>query len=265
MASLLSIIFMGLNMLKQIETTLKQLRLTKPLILNITNYVTMDIMANGLLALGATPLMSVCDDELTELIQLAHTVNINIGTLDLELIYRCDLAANLAKQYQKPVILDPVGAGASRIRTETAKHLLPFANIIRGNASEILSLTNEPANTKGVDTTHHVTQVKQHALQLAHQYQNTIVVSGAIDYITNGSDEAEVTFGSPLMTLVTGMGCTLTAIIAAFHAIIQDPFQASVLATHYFGWCGELAATTCDHPGSFRIQFIDALHSEVFS
>jgi len=239
---------------------INQLRKRKPLILCLTNYVTMDLMANSLLALGAAPLMSVCDHELEALIKLSQAIMINLGTLDKAFIERSELAIQLAKHDQKPIVLDPVGAGASLLRTETARAFMPHADIIRGNASEILALTDNQAKTLGVESTHLTEQAEQAASTLATQLNNTIVVSGQVDLITDGKQTVKLAVGSPLMSLVTGMGCTLTAVIAAFRSILSDSFEASKLASNYFGLCGERAEHQTKHPGSFRSQFIDELY-----
>lgn len=248
-------------MLKTIDTLLLALRKKKPLILHLTNYVTMDFLTNSLLAIGAAPMISTCDAELEELIHLSECVNLNIGTLDDVFIARCHEAIRLAKLAHKPIILDPVGAGSSRIRTETAQALMKHADIIRGNASEIISLYNKEGKTLGVESLNTTEEAKDIAIQLARDYGSTIVVSGKVDFITNGKDETESHFGSPLMTHVTGMGCALTGVIAAFRSLIPSSFESAQLAVSYFGLCGSLAEKKAKHPGSFRTTFLDLLHS----
>lgn len=247
-------------MIAQLEETLQLLRQRKPLILNLTNTVTMDFMANALLALGAAPLMCTSDSELEELICISNCLNINIGTLDEAFIARAQKAVKLAKHHHKPIILDPVGAGASKLRTESAKTLLAYVDIVRGNASEIIALKNMASNTHGVESRHTTYDAKDIAREIAKHYQCTVVVSGAIDFITNGPKENENIWGSPLMALVTGMGCTLTASIAAFKSIVSDSFESAQLATYYFGFCGQLAAERVNTPGAFRTAFIDELY-----
>lgn len=251
-------------MLKLIKTALNKLKSDKPLILNLTNYVTMDFMANAQLALGAAPIMSVCDDELEELLRIASSINMNIGTLDEAFITRCHKTADIVKQYHKPIVLDPVGVGSTKIRTQTAKSLIEYADIVRGNASEIISLIAPNSKTFGVESTNTTIQAKDAARELAHRYKITVVVSGAIDFITDGMREADITFGSSLMPLVTGMGCTLTAVIAAFAGVSDDFFISAKLATTYFGLCGQLVGKNAKHPGAFRADFIDALHRADF-
>lgn len=247
-------------MINLIQTARSNIKEKKPIVLCLTNYVTMDFMANSLLALGAAPIMSCDDHELEELINISHSVYLNIGTLDNAFITRCHKAALIAKSCGKPVILDPVGAGASFIRTQGAQTLMPFADIIRGNASEIMSLIDMQTTTAGVESTQTTHVAKESADALAKQLDCTVVVSGQEDYITNGKQQASLHGGSPLMPLITGMGCTLTAVIAAFRGVLPDSFQAGLLATAYFGMCGELAEQKSTLPGSFKTAFMDALY-----
>ena len=251
-------------MLHDLEKAVSQLRLTKPLVLCLTNYVTMDFMANCLLSLGAAPIMTHDERELDELVRICHTVNLNIGTLDVSFIGRTQTTMELAQKYSKPVILDPVGAGASHLRTTSSRALMTSASIIRGNASEILALVDNVNKTLGVESTHQVSDAQQSSIMLAKHLQNTVVISGEQDFVTDGQREDHLAFGSSLMPLVTGMGCTLTAIIAAFKAVINDSYQAARLATAYFSLCGSLAANKTDKPGSFRTFFIDELFAADF-
>ena len=246
-------------MIDQIELNIKKLREKKPLILNLTNNVTMDFIANVLLAVGAAPIMTQCDDELEELVIMASSININIGTLDEAFIFRCNKALALAEKYNRPVILDPVGAGASAIRTSVARNYTNHSDIIKGNASEIIALA-ENSTTLGVESIHSTHQAKDAAKLLAVKNSCVVIVSGPVDFITDGKREAELSFGSSLMPLVTGMGCSFAAVVAAFKAVIDDPFESAKIATAYFGICGQLAAINTSSPGSFRVTFIDQLH-----
>ncbi len=247
-------------MLNKIKACLETLRDQKPVILNITNIVTMDFMANALLALGAAPIMSVDESEFDELIQLAAAVNINIGTLDNPFIKRCLTAIKIAKHYQKPIILDPVGVGASQLRTQAGLALIDHADIIKGNASEILALHQAHHKTYGVDAIHTTDQATQAANALAKRHQCVVVVSGDTDVITDGEQQHRVTFGHPLMAHITGMGCTLTAVIAAFSAVEQYYIDSAYVATTYFGLCGTLAGEIATSPGTYRSIFIDTLY-----
>lgn len=250
------------EMIEKIEGAVHCLRERKPVILNLTNVVTMDFMANCLLALGAAPIMSVFQSEMEELVALCSAININIGTLDQSFIERTEAILALAQKYHKPIVFDPVGAGATQIRTAISQKLLPHAAIIRGNASEIIALGGAVSRTKGVESVHSTDDAKQVALDLALQYKSTVMVSGPVDFITDGgARQLQVPYGTSLMSLVTGMGCALTAVIAAFRAVNDDSFEAGTIAAHYFAICGEQAAKNTPHPGTFRMHFIDRLHA----
>ncbi len=248
-------------MIEKIQGCLERIKETKPLILNITNYVTMDFMANSLLALGAAPIMSEDLDELEELGALASSINLNIGTLNAQFLER---ASRLVKIQNKPIILDPVGAGATKSRTKAALEFLPHARIIRGNASEIMALHTNHNKTLGVESTHGSEEAIEAAKALSSKHKLVVAISGATDIVVDNSRTQSLSFGSSLMPCVVGMGCTLTAVIAAFHAVENDSFQAALLGTAYFGLCGEQAAQKTKTPGSFKTAFIDSLYDPDF-
>ncbi|MFC3908659.1 hydroxyethylthiazole kinase [Legionella dresdenensis] len=245
---------------EQLHNALSVLRARKPLVLSLTNQVTMDLMANSLLALGAAPLMSNAFEEAGELLALSQALNINIGTLNSSFGQDALQTAKLANADNIPVILDPVGAGASQLRTFTAQSLMPHVSIIRGNASEILALADEINTTRGVDAEAEVRQATEVATRLTLN-QRTIVVSGAVDFVTDGSEAFFLPFGSRLMTRVTGMGCTLTAVIAAFAGSGFSLYQAALYGTAYFGLCGMATESKTLMPGTFRQLFIDQLYN----
>lgn len=248
-------------MLEKVKSVHTKLRQTKPLVLCLTNYVSMDFVANSLLSSGGAPLMSADPREFEDLIKISHALYINIGTLDEAFIKGALKAANIAKRYAKPIVLDPVGSGASSLRTQAATELIHFSDIVRGNASEILSLFKEEFQTEGgVESTHDVDEAKETAKKIALRYGCTVVTSGEVDFLTDGKEKKDLHYGSPLMGKVTGMGCSLTAVIAAFRAIISNSFEASLVGTAYFGLCGQVAAKKQKKPGAFRTAFIDELH-----
>jgi hydroxyethylthiazole kinase len=246
-------------MIEQIKSSLSLLREKKPLVLCLTNYVTMDFIANSLLALGAAPLMSESIEEIEELVSISHALYLNIGTLNNEFLERAVFAAKIANSLNKPVILDPVGAGASKLRTSAALALLPLANIVRGNASEIISLSGARASTKGVESSHPVEQAMTIGNTLAQDLAKVIVISGPKDFITNGKQSQTLPFGSSLMPLITGMGCTMAAVLSAFVSDNSNHFQAAIHATAYFGLCGQLAQQQSEVPGTFKQAFISNL------
>ncbi|MFB2836901.1 hydroxyethylthiazole kinase [Floridanema evergladense] len=239
------------------------IRETTPLIHNITNYVVMNNTANALLALGASPVMAHALNEVEEMVNLAAALVINIGTLNDDWIAAMETAMLFAKQQKKPIIFDPVGAGATNYRTETTRKLLNIATptVIRGNASEIAAISNQNITTKGVDSTQDSQTVVRVAQTLANLYQCTIVISGAVDFIVSKERIFQIKNGHPLMTKVTGMGCTATALTGAFLAVNSDATIAATHAIAVMGIAGEIAAEKSAGPGTLQLNFLDALYN----
>jgi hydroxyethylthiazole kinase len=172
-------------------------------------------------------------------------------------------AGKKASELGTPIILDPVGSGATPLRTDSAKKIIDQTDVsvIRGNASEILSLRQAASKTKGVDSIHSVEEAARAATLLARELDTTLAITGPVDLVTDGSRVVRVANGHPLMGYVTGTGCTATAIIGAFLAVDSDPLSATATALAYFGLAGEVAARHASAPGSFMIQMIDALYA----
>ncbi len=243
---------------------LKRVRQRKPLIHNITNFVVMNYTANVLLACGASPVMAHAAEEVEEMVSRAGALVLNIGTLTPSWVEAMLRAGKRANEVNVPVILDPVGAGATRLRTASARRLMDGISIrvIRGNASEILSLAGEkPASAiKGVDSVHTVDEVAEAATVLAGKLKTTLAVTGAVDLITDGERVFRVMNGHEMMSRVTGTGCAATVMIGAFLAVDPNPLEAATTSLAYFGLAGEKAAANSAGPGSFQIAILDALY-----
>jgi hydroxyethylthiazole kinase len=211
------------EMARKAAENLRRVREKKPLVHSITNYVVMNYTANALLACGASPVMAHAAEEVEEMVSLAGALVLNIGTLSLPWVEAMLKAGKRANALHVPVILDPVGAGATRLRTDSAKRLIGGISIqvIRGNASEILSLGGEKsgARTKGVDSVHTVDQAAETAMALARELRTTLAITGAVDLITDGERVCRVMNGHEMMGRVTGTGCTATVMIGAFLAV----------------------------------------------
>lgn len=252
------------DMAKKAAESLRRVRERKPLVHNITNFVVMNYTANALLACGASPVMAHAAEEVEEMVSLAGALVLNIGTLSPPWIQAMLKAGKKANALHVPVILDPVGAGATRLRTDSARRLIEELSIqvIRGNASEILSLAREESGsrTKGVDSVHTVDQVTETAVALARDLKTTLAITGAVDLITDGVRICRVMNGHEMMSHVTGTGCTATVIIGAFLAVNSDPLEAATQGLSYFGLAGEKAAAEALGPGSFQIALLDALY-----
>lgn len=237
------------------------IREQRPLVHNITNYVAMSLAANSLLAIGASPLMSFFEEEMSEIVGISSALAINIGCLDAAQISAMHTSARKAHELGKAWVLDPVGAGASKVRTQTALDLLSLYHptVLRGNASEILCLAGQSIKSKGVDSTDKSADAVEAAKLLARRYGCVVSVSGETDYITDGTSVNTIRNGSPLMPMVSAMGCTATAVTAAFAAVNPDPMQAASNAMALMGISGQLAAGKCGGSGSLPVAFIDEL------
>jgi len=240
-------------------STVEGLRSRSPLVHNITNFVAMDLAANVLLAVGASPVMAHAQEEVADMVAIAGALAINIGTLEPEWVVAMELAADKAVSLRKPWVLDPVGAGATRYRDATLRTLVgKLPTVIRGNASEILALRGQSA-ARGVDSANASTDALGVARSLAKELGSVVAVTGAVDYVTDGKRLAAIGNGHPLMGRVTATGCGLTALVGATLGLGLSPFDATVHAIALYGIAGELAAEGAEGPGSFRVRFLDKL------
>ena len=241
---------------------LQEGRRVGPLVHNITNYVAMDVTANALLALGASPAMVHSTEEVEDFVGLAHALVVNIGTLSPAWVQAMESAVERAVEQGKPWVLDPVGAGATAYRTRVSRDLARRRPaVVRGNASEILAVAGAVAErTKGVDSVHSSDNALEVARELARELGTVVAVTGAVDFVTDGERVLSVANGDPMMTRVTALGCTASAITAAFLAVEPDAVLAAAEALAVLGLCGEIAARAADGPGSLRWRLLDALH-----
>lgn len=250
---------MKLNVWKDVET----IREKSPLIHNITNFVVMNNTANALLSLGASPVMAHAIEEVADMAAIASALVINIGTLSEHWIEAMKIAMQTAKLRKIPIVIDPVGAGATKFRTATVKDLFAIAHptVIRGNASEIMALVDKDIQTKGVDSNHSSDLALIAAQNLATQYNCIVVVSGVTDIITDGKQTIYIENGDLMMPKVTGLGCTATALTGAFCAIDSNYLEACANAMATMGICGQLAVQNSNGPASLQMNFIDMLYN----
>ncbi|SJL82574.1 hydroxyethylthiazole kinase [Vibrio palustris] len=246
-------------LVEQITQALTAVREQKPLVVNITNFVVMNNTANALLAIGASPIMAHSKQEMAEMMSFAGALVINIGTLDSDWIPRMSFAVEQANIHNKVVVLDPVGCGASSLRTATAREIARLAKklIIRGNASEIIALACEQAKSKGVDALNSSDSAVSAARFLVTEYDASVVISGEADYVVTHTHTVRLNNGHALMPYVTGMGCTLTALTAAFAAVGDT---SGVAAAAVLGVAGEMAAEQARGPGSLQMTLLDELY-----
>jgi hydroxyethylthiazole kinase len=243
-------------------TALTRLRERRPLVQNITNYVAMDVSANVLLALGASPAMVHAAEEAADFTSISDALVVNIGTLSPPWVQAMHLAAERANTLGKPWVLDPVGAGATPYRTQVAVDLLRRQpTIVRGNAAEIMALGGAAGTRQqGVDSRETADQASDTAMSIARTFGVVVSVTGPVDLITNGSSTYRVANGHFLMPMVTGLGCAVSAVTAAFAATEPDPVMAATAALAVYGLAGERAADGAQGPGTLRARLMDALY-----
>jgi hydroxyethylthiazole kinase len=240
---------------------LSAIRNSAPLVHNMTNIVVANVTANALLAIGASPAMVENTEEAAELASVAGALVVNLGTLSPDWAAAMRLAAQSAFAAERPWLLDPVAVGALGYRTKLALDLLRYRPaIIRGNASEIAALAGQATGGKGVDSTLSSDAAMEAATALARDCGAVVIVSGAVDYVTDGSRVVGIANGHPIMTRVTGMGCTASAIGGAYLAVTEDRFLAAVLAMVTMGVAGEVAYAKAPTPAAFQTAFIDTLY-----
>jgi len=240
------------------------LRAKRPLVHNITNFVVMNFTANVLLALGASPVMAHAVEEVEDFAGMAQSLVINIGTLDASFVAAMHLAAARAGKQNVPWILDPVGAGATRYRTDTAQALIARGPaVIRGNGGEILALAGEvdAGASKGVDSLADSDSALEAARRLAARTGAVVAVTGARDFVVTADRVETVDGGHVMSQQVTGTGCAATAAIGAFLGV-APPFEAAVHGLTAMKRAAAAAASKAEGPGSFAVQLIDAIAAD---
>jgi hydroxyethylthiazole kinase len=239
---------------------LRLVRERKPLVHQITNYVVMNETANATLALGALPVMAHAREEVAEMARIAGALVLNIGTLSPHWVESMLIAGTAANEAGVPVVLDPVGAGATTYRTETAKRILDHVDVavLRGNAGEVATLVGVEAEVRGVESIAAGDDAASIARAAASTLGVVASVTGPVDHVSDGKRVSAIANGDPLLAAVTGTGCMSSAITGCFLAI-AEPYDAAVSALVAFGVAGEDAARGANGPGSFHVALYDAL------
>lgn len=249
-----------------IWSDLEAVRAQAPLVHSITNFVVMNFNANALLALGAAPVMAHAHEEVADMVAIAQALVLNIGTLEPDWISAMQLALRAAQAKGIPVVLDPVGAGATPYRNQALQALLQTGapSVLRGNGSEIMSVAGLAAATKGVDSAASSHEAVGAAQALARDWGSVVCVSGATDHVVAADGRhAALSNGHPWMTRVTGVGCSASALIGAFAAVQPDRWRATVSAMACLGVVGELAVERTQAAGAgvgrLQIELLDGL------
>lgn len=246
---------------QDLAVVLEQVREKKPLILSLTNSVVQNFTANMLLAVGAAPVMLNDAAESAQLLNVcANGLLVNVGTLTPAQAEQMRTAVRAALAAGVPWVLDPVAVGLLDFRTGVCREMLAMSpSLIRGNASEIMALAGEAAGGRGTDTTEESSAAVQAARKLARQCDCTVLVTGPVDYVTDGERLLALGNGDPLMTRVTGVGCAMGALAAACVAVAPDAFTGAAVCAAILGIAGERAAARCPRPGSFAPALLDEL------
>ena len=242
--------------------TLRELRERKPLVHQITNYVVMNETANATLALGALPVMAHAREEVEQMAGLASALVLNIGTLSEHWIEAMLLAGRAARARGIPVVLDPVGAGATAYRTEAARRILDAVEVtvLRGNAGEVATLVGAEAEVRGVESIASGIEPAELARAAARRLGVVASVTGPVDHVSDGETVLAIANGDALLAAVTGTGCMSSALTGCFLAAKpQEPLAAAAEALAAFGVAAEDAAAGAAGPGTFHARLYDAL------
>jgi hydroxyethylthiazole kinase len=242
---------------------LRRMRELRPLVHQITNFVVMNETANATLAIGALPVMAHAPEEVVEMASMAGALVLNIGTLSTEWVASMIVAGHAANAAGVPVVLDPVGAGATRLRTVSSRRILDevVVGVVRGNAAEVASLVGRSAEIRGVESIGAGDEGGDLASAAARALGCVVAVTGAIDAVSDGSTTYAVANGDPLLAMVTGTGCMASALTGCFAAVSEGALlDGAVSALVALGVAGEDAALNSRGPGSFHVALYDALH-----
>jgi hydroxyethylthiazole kinase len=241
--------------------SLRKLRERKPLVHQITNYVVMNETANATLALGALPVMAHAREEVEEMVGIASALVLNIGTLSPAWVDAMVAAGRAANNRGVPVVLDPVGVGATSYRTDTANRILDEVDVtvVRGNAGEVATLVGAEAEVRGVESIDAGGDPGELAREAARTLGAIASVTGPVDHVSDGETVVAIANGDPFLASITGTGCMSSALTGCFLAVAETPLDGAVEALVAFGVAGEDAAREARGPGSFHVALYDAL------
>lgn len=252
-----------MNLNERIAELRERVRQQRPLLHHITNFVVMNDTANITLHIGGLPVMAHAREEVAEMVAAAGALVLNPGTLTPEWVESMLVAGKRANELGIPIVLDPVGAGATTLRTESNRRLLEELKVavVRGNSGEIGALTGMGGVVKGVEAVVEVDDPVKVAQALARRYRTTVAITGPRDIITDGTRVFGVDNGHPMLKTITGTGCAATTMIAAFAAVERDFILAATAGLACFGLAAEIAARDARGPASFKVALFDAIYN----
>jgi len=248
---------------QQLGALLTRLREKSPLVHNITNEVVTNFTANGLLALGASPVMAYAPEEVADMAKIAGVLVLNMGTLTKETIEAMLIAGKSANEHGVPIVFDPVGVGATPFRTEMARRIVEELDlaIIRGNAAEVANIMGEAWEIKGVDAGKSGGDIEALTRKAADKLNAVVAITGKVDRVAGPNALYAIHNGDEMLTRITGTGCLLTSILGAYAAVERDWALAAAAGLAMYGVAAELARQTVSAPGSYQIALLDMLYS----
>ncbi|MEG0069970.1 MAG: hydroxyethylthiazole kinase [Cetobacterium sp.] len=247
------------NNFYEIISSLEKVRKKVPLVYHLTNTVTINDCANITLAVGASPLMSFCLEEMEEIIGFASSVVINIGTMEESMVKMAVKVGEIANRLGKPIVLDPVGAGATQARKNLLKDLLSKVkfSVIKGNMAEIKAILGLDSNIRGVDSLENEENGIELGKMLVKEFDVVAAITGKVDYIVDKDRYVKIENGSPVMSKVTGTGCMTASLIASFLGAGADKYTSTVSGVLLMGISGEIASEKFEGTGSLKVSIID--------
>lgn len=251
------------NINEKIMEALEKVRDKRPLVHHITNFVAMNDCANITLHIGGSPVMAYAPEEVEEMVSLAHSLVLNTGTLTSDKVNSMILAGRQANRQEIPVLFDPVGVGATAMRSDAAKRILHEVNvsIIKGNAGEISVLAGVDATVRGVESAGTSGNFLKTTLKLAQKFNCTVIMTGKTDWVSDGVRSYSVHNGHSIMGSLTGTGCMAGSLVAAFAGVLDDPVLAALSGLVCFGVAAELAAAREQRPASFKRALFDEVYA----
>ncbi|MDQ0299972.1 hydroxyethylthiazole kinase [Salibacterium salarium] len=250
---------------KEVKVLLEKVREQKPLVHNITNVVVANFNANGILAMGGSPVMANAVEEAADMATAADALVLNIGTLHSAQVEAMFLAGEAANKKGIPVVLDPVGAGATSYRTNTTRELIKHLDItlLRGNTGEISAIAGIEGEVKGVDAAGADKDTKMIAEHASFELGIPVAVTGPVDAVTNGTDGYQIYNGHSMMSRITGTGCLASAVTAAFLSQSDHVLDSTAAALGYYGVAAERAEgfASMQGPGTFQAELLNALYN----
>ena len=253
-----------MDIIQRICDDLEAIRRNRPLVHSLTNFVVMNETANVILCIGALPIMSHAKEEVEEMVSVAGALVLNIGTLTPDWIDAMELAGKRANEKGIPVILDPVGAGATKLRTDSCRRLLDEVkvSVVRGNAAEVATLAGMSAEIRGVESISASDAAEVIGREFASKSGVTAAITGVVDIVSDGKRTAKISNGHVMLSKVVGTGCMSSVMVASFAAVDSDPLLAAVGGLTAFGIAGEMAASVSgDRPGTFHAEIYNALYA----